>query len=176
MFKLSSSHVWTYWYTLFEFSNVVRLCLNLQSELLDIPQHCQVMYEPVAELFIPVLSGHVWTWWITFFFDYSSIVRSCMNLLWEFSIKKIYIWVVSKSCVNLLSRSLVLWGSFVELSLWVLPSVYLTLQQDFYPQRVGFTLFVCFPVGHQYSPQIGLSGITSPVKGSPYPWQINSKK
>ena len=30
------------------FSEFVRSCLNLLSELLDIPQHCQVMYEPVA--------------------------------------------------------------------------------------------------------------------------------
>ena len=32
------------------FSEFVRSCLNLLSELLDIPQHCQVMYEPAIEL------------------------------------------------------------------------------------------------------------------------------
>ena len=48
-----SGHIWTCCWALFQYY-----------QILDIPQHCQVIYEPVVEL-------------------YSSIIRSYMNLFWR---------------------------------------------------------------------------------------------
>ena len=128
-----------WWNFLCTLSGIVRSCLNLFMEPFWYPLAllghvwtcCQnrSWYSPALSghvwtrccwAFIPVLPDHVWTCLEEFFFfDYSSAVRSCTNLLLNLLFRRcqvMYELVVeifskysscSESCVNLLSKYLV---------------------------------------------------------------------
>jgi hypothetical protein len=124
--------------TFFISPNIIRSCLNLLSE---------------PFLVFPSIVRSYLNLFVVF---YSSIARSYLNLLWHFlsySGLVSHMWtyyrnlLYSECCLSTFTLS-------TPQCVWLSSRIVI-------PSEFGFTQFVCLPVDHQHSPQIGLSSSIS---------------